>query len=100
MTVPLGPPAARRLPSGLKAMPFARPLCPARVRSSWPVWPSQILIVASEELVAKRLLSGLNATLVIAPLCPFSNRSSSPVPEHFVCEWIGNSQMVAREFYL
>ena len=55
---------ARRLPSGLKATLMTGPVCPWRVRASWPVAASQTLTVLSAPAEARRLPSGLKATLV------------------------------------
>jgi hypothetical protein len=44
---------------GLKATPETSPVCPRRVRASWPLWTSQTVIVLSWEALARRWPSGL-----------------------------------------
>ena len=52
------------MPSGLNATLLTAPVCPLRVRVSWPVAASQTFTVWSSLPEARRLPSGLNATLV------------------------------------
>ena len=68
-----------RLPSGLNATLLTQPVCPLRVRISWPVAASHTFTVLSQLPVAMRLPSGLNATLLTRPVCPLRVRISWPV---------------------
>ena len=55
---------AMRWPSGLNATLLTSPVCPLRVRTSWPVAASHTFTVLSWLAEARRLPSGLNATLL------------------------------------
>ena len=61
-TVSSSDPLAIRFPSGLKATLSTSPVCPFRVKVSWPVDASQTLTVLSWDAVAIRFPSRLNAT--------------------------------------
>ena len=67
------------MPSGLNATLVTAPVCPLRVRASWPVAASHTFTVPSSLAEARRLPSGLNATLMTAPVCPLRVRASWPV---------------------
>ena len=60
MTVPLCPPVTICLPSGLNDAEKTSLVCPARVRSFWPVAASQTMAVWSYDAVTMLLPSGLN----------------------------------------
>ena len=62
-TVPSLLTEARRWPSGLKATLQTPPVCPGRVRASWPLVASHTFTVLSTLAEARRLPSGLKATL-------------------------------------
>jgi hypothetical protein len=55
-------PEARTFPSGEKATEWTIPVCPRRVRSSFPVATSQSLIVWSSDPEARIFPSGEKAT--------------------------------------
>src|SRR5262245_36972409 len=64
LTLPSTHPEARR-PSGPHASELILPVCPRRVRSSWPVVAFQILTVSS--------------TLPVASLCPLGSQASDMI---------------------
>ena len=68
---------ARVSPSGLKATPDTGPMCPERVRISFPVEVSQSFMVLSALAEARILPSGLKARLSTIRMCPLMLRSNS-----------------------
>ena len=67
------------MPSGLNATLVTPPVCPLRVRVSWPVAASHTFTVLSPLAEASRWPSGLNATLLTSSVCPLRVRVSWPV---------------------
>src|SRR5262249_8111068 len=76
---------ARRMPSGLKHTPLTGPVCPRRVRTSFPVWASHTFTsqglsgTSPPEALARRLPSALKHTELTECLCPVRVSNSWPV---------------------
>ena len=79
LVIPGAAAVARRLPSGLKATLSTEPVCPLKVRSSWPVWASHTFTVSCHARRAGQAFAVRAEGHAVTATAPLRARSSWPV---------------------